>query len=400
MRITIRPQLHNKVNKDGQSIVVVRITNNGQSKYVSVGLRISPHCWNPRGIPEKANWVRANHPLATSYNRLILQALEKIYQLIADLTEVNQLTLHNIGQRYLNPETRQDFQGYYLQYIENRCLTTVAASKHKVSYQRLLTYKPQLDYQHLTVNFLHGYHKYLLKQEKLAPTTAARAMGYLKQVIRAAVLDKQLLNEDNPFHHFKISTPKVERAKLSQEQLQKLAKANLSPAHSMVRDIFMFQFYLNGARISDAMLLKKNAVQDNYIIYNAQKDGKQRRVKLSPQLQEIINRYAAYQAPSEYLLPSPFTKHLYHRDVESCKVLISYMNKMLKRIATELEIPINLSTHVARHTFAELARQHSGDIYGISKALGHTTIQITEGYLKHTDQKAIDRVSELTQNLL
>ncbi len=36
--------------------------------------------------------------------------------------------------------------------------------------------------------------------------------------------------------------------------------------------------------------------------------------------------------------------------------------------------------HVARHTFANIARQMTGDVHIVSDALDHGSISITEGY--------------------
>jgi integrase len=51
-----------------------------------------------------------------------------------------------------------------------------------------------------------------------------------------------------------------------------------------------------------------------------------------------------------------------------------------------------IDSHTARHTFADLARQGDADLYSISKALGHSSLAITEKYIKGFDQDAVDEV--------
>jgi integrase len=50
----------------------------------------------------------------------------------------------------------------------------------------------------------------------------------------------------------------------------------------------------------------------------------------------------------------------------------------------------NISFHISRHTFADYARTAGMNIYDISKALGHSNIQITQVYLKSFDETSLD----------
>ena len=55
-----------------------------------------------------------------------------------------------------------------------------------------------------------------------------------------------------------------------------------------------------------------------------------------------------------------------------------------------------LSTHIARHSFADVARSAGWSIYDISKALRHSSVEMTERYLKAFDTAALDdRMNEL-----
>lgn len=53
-----------------------------------------------------------------------------------------------------------------------------------------------------------------------------------------------------------------------------------------------------------------------------------------------------------------------------------------------------LSFHVARHSFADFARRQSGDLYAVSKALGHTSLQVTQNYLRSFDKDAVDKLAK------
>ncbi len=68
----------------------------------------------------------------------------------------------------------------------------------------------------------------------------------------------------------------------------------------------------------------------------------------------------------------------------------SLLNKYLGLIAEKAEINKKISTHTARHSFADIARQKTDNIYNLSKTLGHSSIKITEAYLSRFDVDAVD----------
>ena len=47
--------------------------------------------------------------------------------------------------------------------------------------------------------------------------------------------------------------------------------------------------------------------------------------------------------------------------------------------------------HIARHSFANIARQKNANVYDISNALGHSDIKITETYLSQFDYQSQDK---------
>ena len=59
----------------------------------------------------------------------------------------------------------------------------------------------------------------------------------------------------------------------------------------------------------------------------------------------------------------------------------AYANKLLREIAERAEIDAKVSFHVARHSFADLARKGGWSVYDVSRALRHSSLSITDGYL-------------------
>src|SRR6056297_179792 len=123
------------------------------------------------------------------------------------------------------------------------------------------------------------------------------------------------------------------------------------------------------------------------------KTGTNKNVKLMPKALEILELYDKTDDPDEYLFPILDTSKklddikVLHNDIASKNALInSYLKKIGKRVETETKI----SFHMARHSFADLARSKGWSIYDISKALGHKNIKVTERYLKKFDHEGLD----------
>lgn len=77
----------------------------------------------------------------------------------------------------------------------------------------------------------------------------------------------------------------------------------------------------------------------------------------------------------------------------------SYYNTLLKEIQKQANIKLNLSSHVARHTYTQLILNNEADIVAVSKALGHTHISTTQTYIsKLPNSKLLDINDGLSQN--
>ena len=73
---------------------------------------------------------------------------------------------------------------------------------------------------------------------------------------------------------------------------------------------------------------------------------------------------------------------------------LQWVEKCLKDIAKAAGIAKNVTFHTARHTFATMQLTLGGDIYTISRLLGHTDIKTTQIYAEVVNQKKRDAISK------
>ena len=71
------------------------------------------------------------------------------------------------------------------------------------------------------------------------------------------------------------------------------------------------------------------------------------------------------------------------------------VNNKLKEIAKTICLPIPLSTYVARHSWASIAKSKNVPISVISEGMGHDSEMTTQIYLSSLDSSAIDHANSL-----
>lgn len=123
--------------------------------------------------------------------------------------------------------------------------------------------------------------------------------------------------------------------------------------------------------------------------YKMDKTGHLKSISLMPKAVAILKQNKTSKSqPTDFLFPfidptldlnDPM---VLFNHVSSCTSLI---NKYLKEVARLANIEKSVSTHIARYSFANIARTRKASIYDISKMLGHSSIKVTEAYLASFD---------------
>lgn len=78
---------------------------------------------------------------------------------------------------------------------------------------------------------------------------------------------------------------------------------------------------------------------------------------------------------------------------------IATFENVLKRWADNAGVTKHVTFHTARHTFATLMLTLGADLYTTSKLLGHSNVATTQIYAKIIDQKKVDAVKLIDENL-
>lgn len=74
------------------------------------------------------------------------------------------------------------------------------------------------------------------------------------------------------------------------------------------------------------------------------------------------------------------------------------VNEVLKILGKRLGIESNITTYVARHSFASVLKKSGVNIALISEALGHSDLATTQIYLDSFDNEQVDEAMKICYN--
>lgn len=259
-------------------------------------------------------------------------------------------------------------------------LATHSAMKRGGAQNDTRTLKPSLSYfgqyrlDEITPTMCVRYLK--ARSEVRANATVNLERAVLGAVFQTAIADG--LIETNPWRKTKALPTQPRMRLLSLEDERKL-RAVLSPRYQR-----WLTFMLGtGLRLAEARTITPQELDFEkellYVPEEGAKGGKPRLVPLRPEVRAVIE--AQLQETPERLWHSPSQVYQY----------------TLKAKAEQAGIP-HLSPHDLRHTFATRYLQGGGNIFTLSKILGHASVSITERVYVHlvpTDLVALSRGVDL-----
>ena len=157
------------------------------------------------------------------------------------------------------------------------------------------------------------------------------------------------------------------------------------------KDIFVFSYLCGGINFTDIANLTNENIQNGRLHYIRQKTKKPIKIGIPQEAMQIIEKYS--KESKGYLFPildSKIHKTALQKQNRIHKIL-GKVNKNLKLLAAQLGVEANLTTYVARHSFASVLKKSGVNIALISEALGHSDLATTQIYLDSFDNEQVDQ---------
>ena len=385
----------------GKAPVYARITVNGERTTIALKEKVAPCSWDERKGAGKGNKIEIrslnNHlsevrtELGQCYRELQLSrklftaedvknkfmCTEEVDKMLSALT-----AFHNQKEKHkLNENTLSHYQ---------------TTQRYLMAYVRQAYNKKDIPLKDINFMFISGFENFLRDYKPEGNKKAIGNSGAMTHLIRLKKMLNLAINIEwmvkNPFRGYKIKIRHEERQYLTQEELAKLEKKKFTLSRlDYVRDLFVFCCYTGLSYVDAIGLSPSNLIKgldkELWIKTHRHKTLVPVKTPLLPKPALILNKYRDDQraALNGKLFPALSNQK---------------MNSYLKEIADLCGIEKNLTSHVARHTFATtVTLSNNVPIETVSKLLGHTKIGTTQIYAKVVESKVSDDMARLRKKL-
>ncbi len=229
-----------------------------------------------------------------------------------------------------------------------------------------------------------------LKRTGICLNSMSFYMRNLRAIYNRAV-ESGLTAQRNPFKHVYTGVGKTVKRAIPLNVIRQIRNMDLSanPAADFARDMFMFSFYTRGMAFVDMAYLRKSDLKNGVLTYRRQKTGQQLFIKWEKPMQEIVVKYDTSDTP--FMLP--VIRDMTVDDRRQYLTASHLVNNRLKKLGRQLGLVSPLTSYVARHTWASIAKSRNIPISVISEAMGHDSETTTRIYLASLDNSAVDKAN-------
>lgn len=431
MATTFNFELNNKASKKNLYTVMLRVTHNRKIKRTNTLVALS----NLNHWDKKKQRVKSLVPNYKKLNSMLDDEIERAKREYIELRNDNQANAENIVNA-LNGKHSASFVSFISDEIVK--MTKSGHIGNAKTYNHLLVKiegyletkrKTDLSFSDITPNLILSFTEYLktttntrVKEVRLHPNTIVKILSRFRAVYNKAKVLKLFPRMDDPFEQVSFATVTTVKEKLNQKEVQKIIDLEIEEQSLMwhCRNTFLFSMYCAGIRISDLLQLRWNNIDNGRITYSMSKNHKNRDLILIPQAMQIINLYIDIpHKPDDYIFPflensAKYAKYNTFTSRETMPVNVlailrnkistetALINKYLKIIRKQCEINKSISNHIARHTFAKLAKEAGTDNLAVKGLLAHSSVSTTERYMgsfsNEQEDTALINVFNCTKN--
>lgn len=394
VKVKFRPS--SVITKEGT--LYYQITHDRVVRQINTGYKLYPTEWHSFTsqivVPPNAEESRSHYLLALQNN--LKKETARLAEIIVRLNRTDSAyTADRIVELY---NLRSDNDSFLL-FTRNLIVQLKQIGKirtaetYTCALNSFIRFQGETDllWEAVDSNLMIEYEVYL-KAEGVCPNTSSYYMRSLRAIYNRAV-EKELTIQRYPFKHVYTGIDKTVKRAVPVTVIRQIRNLNLehNPMLDYARDIFMFSFYTRGMSFVDMAYLKKKDLYNGILSYRRQKTNQQLFIKWEKPMQEIIDKYDTTGTP--YLLP--IIKDVGKDERRQYKNASHLVNCKLKKIGAQLGLTIPLTTYVARHGWASIAKSKNIPISTISEAMGHDSENTTRIYLASLNTSVIDKANSL-----
>ena len=372
----------------------LRITYKGERKYYATGLDASPEQWEAINSAEvKGKFQKMRLEMAEIERRAL--------NCVASIVPFSFLTFEREFFRSLS--TEQTVELAYESYIEelkgNEQYGT--AKSYSDSCNALKRFHSgKLRFEEVTKEFLNDFEKWMIGKGR-SLSTVGIYLRPLRTIFNLAIERGSIRPELYPFGRRKYIIPTGRNMKraLNIDQIRKIFHYQAEAGSSLekAKDFWMFSYLCNGMNMADIARLRWSNVSPETISFQREKTKRTKRdnpitimVVRNPQINTLIAKWGRAEAKTYngYLFDILELTDQAEPARLKVELFTHFVNEWMKGLGKDLGFDLNLTTYVARHSFATILVRSGAPLAMAKQTLGHASIATTEKYFAGFDLAA------------
>lgn len=361
----------NQAKTKGTALVQIEAYQDGNRRYFSTGIHLSPDQWNTKRNEPKDPYLANQVKKAVSYYQNMEQTVRYRNEGAFSLRDFT--TAGKVEPIEPIIPLIPTFNQFFADQIKARDkeLKWNTYRQQKACLNLLNEYNPAIAFDELKFQLIDSLHQFMVNKGHCNSTSNKRhkiIRSYIAKAVKMDIIAK------NPYDTFKIPTPVVNKVALLGSELRDLENLEFPEPHGRlerVRDMYLFATY-TGLRWSDvSKLSRQNLIStDEGLVLHLKASKTEKLFQLPLWLtfegkgQAIARKYWPYYE-SEKLFP---------------RLNNAFANRALKQLALLAGIKKHLHFHSSRHTAATILARTAG-VLTAKDVLQHATLATTMGYL-------------------
>ena len=407
---TVKVKFRPSTRRNAMGTVVYQVVHKRQLRQVKSECKVYPSEWDSENGTVICSTADAERKAQlTSVTRKMRADVEKFHDIITQYEqEGRQYDASDVIQTYRNWKARYYEDGFmdYCKMLTDRFLSLgrrSAAEKLSTAMNSFLRFlgTEDISMREISTLLMEQYDSYL-KEKAKSPNTRSFYLRTLRAAYNTAV-EEGATEQRTPFRKVYTGIAKTVKRALTFQEMQSVKRMELSgrPLHQEARDIFLLSFYMRGISLIDLAHLRKKDLRYGVVSYRRHKTGQLITMKWETCMNDIKNRLWTLAGTDEKASPFllPIIRITRQEEAENADNLhrlyvnaFHLINNKLHTIGQELSLPL-LTTYVARHSWASIAKNRNIPISVISEGLGHDSERTTQIYLASLDTRIIDEAN-------
>jgi len=393
-----------KTLKNGEHPIMLRLTKDRKTKYISLGASCSKDLWNYQD-----NTPRPKHPLfkelLNKINKKKLEASKLILSLDDDEKDFSAEILQNKLKRVKTKRTVFQYFDDVIERLEkaDRIGYANIFASTKGSLKKFREEK-DFEFSDITMNFITKYEEEFYNRG-CGMNSVFVHLRTFKTLINYAKKDEIVKQDYNPFKDInftKFRRIKTAKRAISKNDIQEIVKLKIEQGTTLydARNYFLFSFYNRGMNFIDMAFLKWENINKDRVNYIRRKTKESFSIGLLEPAKEILNYYKEqpFFNKDSFIFPILSDSYLTAsaRSIDNrLDRMLKIVNADLKAIGNNAKIETKLTTYVARHSYATILKRSGISTSIISEAMGHDSEKTTQIYLDSFENNVLDEASKM-----